>query len=169
MDQSPNLKKYLVCISSTQSHEGALVFVCENLKHRRDVQIELFSVIKKDEEELGFFKNASNNAQDDFMSTDEKKIEKILIDAKDFIHSRISNQVEIKIEFGKTAEVLKTKILEDKSIIAMVLGVSSESFTKNNNLSSILEKVSSVTTTPLILVPRFTTSEQITKIIDKNL
>ena len=152
-------KKYLVCIGNTDSHKGALNFLCESLKNKKDIVIEFF-ISAAEETDGGFF--ASNPDVCDGDSMNKDVVERILNDVEKFVQAKLPNKIIKTIECGEIGESLKKKIKSDNSILTIILGSS----TRSKNVSGIIGKICNIVMMPIIIIPKDITNEQIMRLLD---
>jgi hypothetical protein len=152
-------KKYLVCIGNTDSHKGALNFLRESLKNKKDIVIEFF-ISAAEEVDGGFFASNPDVCNGDSINKDV--VEKILCDVENFLQKKLSNKIIKTIECGDIGESLKKKIQSDNSILTIILGSS----TRSKNISGIIGKICNLVMIPIIIIPQDITNEQIIRMLN---
>lgn len=154
--------KYLVCVGLTESHDGAIRFICEQIMQHRDksIEIELFTAAPK-EKNMQFFMVDAENSDSDL-------IRQKVLTIEENIRSKIPSSnfsISSEIYEGDFADGLKEKLLNDKSISLIVIGASQKSLGKGRTINNLIEKVSDMMTVPFIVIPQNITDEQISRIL----
>ncbi len=154
--------KYLFCIGLTESYDGAMRFICQQIVEHKEkfIDIELFIASPKE-----------NNIQ--FFLMKEEKSDLTLIKQRIFtIENHIKNSIPSSnfsisstIYEGDFADGFREKLLHDNSISLIVMGASQKSLGKGRTINNLIEKVNEIMTIPFIVIPQNITDEQISRIL----
>jgi hypothetical protein len=150
-------KKYLLCIGTSDSHKGALNFICEKLKKNPELSVELFTVVRQTGDGTMFGPDQNEELV--------KEIENMLEQNKAELEKTIRNKVLTSCYVGTLSKGLESKLVEDNDIIAIVLGMSNISEKKQTILKLIEEKKDILYNIPIIIIPQSITEVQIMDLI----
>ncbi len=154
--------KYLICVGLTESHEGAIRFISQQIEKHPEIFIEvfLFTAVPKDKN-MSFFGTSDNES-------DNQEMEKKILNIKNKIQNTIlSSNFSILYEIysGDFSDGVKEKLLNDKSINLVIMGASQTSLGKGKTINKLIEKIHDILTIPFIVIPQNITDEQISRIL----
>ena len=154
--------KYLVCVGLTESHDGAIRFICQQAIKHPEILIEifLFTAAPKDKN-LSFF----GSVEDENIN---QELEQKVINIKNKIQNTILStnfSISYEIYNGDFADGVKQKLLADKSINLVIMGASQTSLGKGKTINKLIEKIHEILTIPFIVIPQNITDDQISRIV----
>ena len=154
--------KYLICIGLTDSFDGAVRFICQQITAHKEKFIQIELLIASPKENNGQF----------FMIQEEKNDTSVAKERIVFVENRIKNSIPSSnfsivsnVYEGDFAEGFKEKLLNDNSISLIVFGASQKSLGKGRTINNLIERVNEIMTIPFIVIPQNITDEQISRIL----
>jgi hypothetical protein len=154
--------KYLVCIGLTESHDGAVRFVCQQVITRKDKFMNIELLIASPKENNGQFFMIKEEKNDTTLA--RQKVSSVEGHIKSSIPS--SNfSISYSVYEGDFVEGFREKILNDNAISLIIMGASQKSLGKGRTINNLIEKVNEIMTIPFIVIPQNITDEQISRIV----
>lgn len=154
--------KYLVCIGLTESHDGAVRFVCQQVITRKDKFMNIELLIASPKENNGQFFMIKEEKNDTTLA--RQKISSVESYIKNAIPS--SNfSISYSVYEGDFVDGFREKILNDNAISLIIMGASHKSLGKGRTINNLIEKVNEIMTIPFIVIPQNITDEQISRIV----